>query len=202
MYIVGNSTKKGQIDEIIYKSGDYFTGDPSDSIILENIVLRFGGTSADYSVVHIDEKSEEFKKITEQDLKYKLSWDGNNISGVDFSEYESWKVLKISSDKNIINPNETVILSLSACDVNDNLDTSYSGTIIIDYKKGFNTLLQTPLISFDKGTATFNFIPTVEGFYNFPSDKWSDKRNNLKIKEQILIKVRLVLEDSKLKSGR
>jgi len=134
MYLVVDINKKGQAGETVFTSekGDE-TGVALDVDIIDNIVTAFGGLIADYAVFHIGDKSNDFKKIKKEKVKYKMKWDGDTPTGIDTDEYDDWLLLKITSDKEIINPLETAIVTYTVYESDGlNIDTSYQRNINID----------------------------------------------------------------------
>jgi hypothetical protein len=193
MYLVGEISKKGLVDEIIYESGTYRSGNPPDADILSHIVSEFGGVTTDYAVLHIDEKSDDFKRIRKEEANFILSWTGDVIVGLDFSAYDTWNVVEITADKAVMNPNETAVITLSMYDANGtDVDGNYNSQIDLDYLKGSGTILTEERIKFKNGQEEFDFTPSEPGIYKFPANIWNDNSNNLRVKNQVTVKVRMV----------
>jgi len=196
MYIVGVKNKQGQEDEVLYQSGYYLTGDPSEDIILKNTVLKFGGNVTDYAVFFINEKSETYEKIIERDAFYKLKWTPeNNVSGIDFTEYENWGFIGVSADKYVLDPNETANITLQVLIKNKQaVDTNFNSTINFEYLKGRNKIISESVM-FTSGVGSLSFTPVESGTYLFPYKMWTDRKNMLRVDTQIKLKVRIVFSD-------
>lgn len=169
MYILGDNTTQ----EIVFISGRYPTGDPSDENIINNAVTTYGGTSAIYSVYHVDEKSDDYNRIKNKKAEPELVWDGTTITGIVFTEYDTRQYIGVITDKTIIDPDgiDTAVLTITVYE-NDgvSVDTKFNSTV------NFQMLMptggyQTVQISFNKGIATYDFTTTVSGTWKFPPDE-------------------------------
>jgi len=192
MFIVGNTNKKGQIDEIFYQSGSYMTGDPSDVDIIDYLITNYGGGVGDYAIIHIDEKSDKYKKIKKEKAKYELEWVSDGVADIDFSEYDTWNVLKVTADKEIINPDEIATLTFTVYESDGiTVDANYKKNIDIDTAKKSTEKIATK-VKFKDGVGVLEFSAINPGMYKFPFSEWNDKKNDLRVSEQATVNVRLV----------
>lgn len=161
LYIVANRISK-EIEEI---SGTYCSGDPSDFIILDNIINRNGGIFDEYSVFHFNDESVNAKRILNSD-EFELIWDENDVIGLDFSKEDNKSVIEFEFDKNEI--------------IGDGVDyLTYSGRILKNGQvdTSINEIVDIPVISPTEGPHTFpievingeasgKFTTTDWGFWN------------------------------------
>jgi hypothetical protein len=93
MYLVGLKSDK----QLLYRSSTYSSNEPSDQIILENIIEKYGGTAADYSIYRINDATIATKRIQNGD-EFNLVWDNDIISGVDFTIEDSKPWIKFYTE--------------------------------------------------------------------------------------------------------
>jgi hypothetical protein len=96
MYIVGSKLNQ----QLLYKSGVYLNNEPSDEIILQNVVNLHGGIISDYSVFRIDDQSIYAKRMLNND-EFNLVWSSSSpngtISAIDFFPEDSKLWIKFYS---------------------------------------------------------------------------------------------------------
>ncbi len=169
MYVVG---KKDDLS-IVEVSGTYSGGNPPDSIILANVVARYGGTTDDYDVYGFSDTSGDASRVMAGD-EFTLVWTGtyptNTITGLDFSVEDNKLWLHVTTDIT-----QFIADGSDKCDVTfemwtaDNLgvDTSFNGTYLIPL--GNPVRVGYASVTFVDGVSTTKSIRTTEwGTWLFP----------------------------------
>ena len=174
MYIVGKISDKGTATEITNQCGCIYSSQPpSTAIILHNIVDLYGGSVSDYTLYDIDDDSNDATRIFHEGALYDLVWTGDGITGVDFSEYDSWKWLDITCDKTEIVGDgvDTATLTLTVYETDKvTVDTTYNQTIDLAVKESLpsSTENYTTQVIFVSGVSTIIFVRLNAGVWVFP----------------------------------
>lgn len=196
MYIVGRKANQGTSAEVLDKCGSSYNKPPTLEIIMNNMINIYGGTSADYSILDYgNSESIETDRIFKQDAVYDLEWtDTSAVSGVNFDEYDTWNQLDVSASKSTISADgiDTSVVTWTVYESDgETIDTLFTSDIDVEIKGtsadfGEQYLLN---VSFTSGVGITNVKKDYVSTWRFPLRQYTDRTNNLKIKNQIYINI-------------
>lgn len=190
MYIVGRKSDESLVEQ----SGLYGSGNPDEITVLNNVILRYGGVSADYSVKYFLDNSTEAERLANGD-EYTMIWISTSadkyIDDVDFSIEDSKNWLRVTSTKNTISGDgvdETRIRFRAYTPDLSGVDESYNEIkdIPISTPNNGTALLSVEFVS---GIGIIDFASTTYGKWKFPEP---EKRiDSLRISKVRRINVRI-----------
>ena len=132
------------------------------------IPVNYGGVQGDYSYYQLS--NNELKRVTDGD-EYSTVWTSGDITSLSFTSEDSKRWVRFSSDvkKAMANGTDSIVLTAEIW-LNDKsaIDTSYSGTILIDISIGRDIGILK--LIFTSGVATKTLKSTNWGYWNIPSD--------------------------------
>jgi len=195
MYIIGSVNNIGTSAEIVEKGSTIYTkNQPTSEAIIKNMVSIYGGVNEDYAILNFgNEVTSATNRIFKEDAIFSLKWTPTSgISGVDFSDYDTWKQLDVSADTSSVSADgeDTAVLTWTIYDSDGiTLDSDFTSVFDVDIigtsaddKQHF--LLN---LSFTNGVATTNVNRNYVSEWFLPSYRFTDRINRLKIKNRVQI---------------
>lgn len=181
MFIVGRKEYK----TIVEVSGIYHTSHPGEDAILRSIVSRFGGKETDYTVLILDDRKSDSKRISIGD-DFDAIWLDGEISGVSFEREDIKPIIEFSCDKDYILDNgadyATVFAVIKKSD--GSIDNNFNKRILIPVEiKGTYGYKQ---VLFQNGVAEYKFTGSSMGKIKIPSKR---RLEGFKITDQIAIDI-------------
>jgi len=209
MYVIGNKNKKGQSDEVAYVSGIYsnshilgiaYSTQPGQAQAIDHCVEINGGNADDYVYFTLDDSSDDVNRIMNLGCKgqFGLTWNGDTITALDFSDYDSLGQIGVSSNKTAIDSDgvEIAVLTFTVYQSDGTtIDTDYNDGTPIDIDAIFNGIDNSDIVpisvTFNNGVATYNFTSQTPGTYLFPASFFHDSVLNIRMQNNIKVKARL-----------
>ncbi len=179
MFIVGHRETK----KLVQLSGLYHSANPSEEIILKNMVTQFGGGAQDYSVHFIEDESPLAQELL-LPVKFNLVWTGQDVTGVDMTPERQKSVLKVTADQDVLIIGESIVFTGTLYD-KDMIKLPYSGQDVIEIGTPYGKLKIR--VTFDDGKCIHKFTPRDYGTYSVPLD--SQFCNDYKVAEQCIFEI-------------
>jgi len=202
MYIVGIRENQGTSAEVLEKCGCVYTSEkPSTENILNNMVDKYGGNPSAYCVYHVDPNSNDAKRIFNEHAFFSLTWGETSsfdpddtslpivttvISGVDFSEYDSWNQIDVSATKYVISADglDTSVVTFTMFHPNGvDIDTSFTSAVDFDISELLPNEIEPHLIqiNFTSGVGNIDFKWDRDSIWQLTKGR-KDIEKKLKIK--------------------
>jgi hypothetical protein len=172
----------------------YISGRISDQVIVETtgrvgnidleayrsaIATNHGGVASDYYIYSLEESSTDVTRITRGD-EHEFIWDGNKITGVDFSVEDNRKLLKIRTvdpdNKSVVkdtivgNNTDSVIIQVRTCLADDTLDTSVNASALIPVAVPDRRTIYFKAVITNGVGAELTFKTSIEGIWTIVPD--------------------------------
>lgn len=182
MYLVGKKITK----ELLEKSGIYSTGHPTESVIIDSAINRFGGVSSDYSVFIIGDSSEDARRVLDGD-EFLLLWENDIIKGISFQPEDSKNTISVSCSKSYIIDDglDEAVVNIEILDSSENIDSNFNDTVLIPIR--VNGADGYKRVVFVNGVASVSFTGSQMGRIIMPSNP--KRVGALKVKNSIRINI-------------
>lgn len=155
-----------------------------------NIALNKGGVPSDYDLATLSETSPIALRIRAGD-EFTLIWNGNQISGADFSTFDAKGKIRFGTNKN-----EVLSDNIDKCRIQVKILDSLDGDTATDIT-GLMFPVAGPLgkcmkkVDIVAGSVIFDFKTTMAGTWYFPAPG-TLMVGNYRVKNQIVVEVLLV----------